>query len=96
MRSIKTLMTLTKGAKVVCLNNPTSEVDVNTPYTFIGYDVSNVPKNDYSATMTWYPSKPIWSPEEYEKIRYKFMMIKLDGISKPQWLKDFDIYEFTD
>lgn len=89
-------MTLVKGTKVVCVDNPPTEIDVNTPYTFLGYDTSAVPKNDLNATMTWYPSRPIWSPEDYEAIKYKFMRIRLEGIEKSQRLADFDVYEFTD
>jgi hypothetical protein len=89
-------MTLVKGARVVCVNNPPKEIDVNTPYTFLGYDTSGVPANDLNATMSWYPSRPIWSDEDYEKIKFKFMQIKLEGVEKSQRLCDFDIYEFTD
>ena len=87
---------LTKGVSLVCSTNPNKEIELNTSYKFIGYDERNVPVNDHSAIMTWYTSRPIWSPEEYEKIKYNFMMIKLEGINEPQWLKNFDIYEFTD
>ena len=96
VNKINEMMNLTNGVRLVCLTNPSKGVELNTPYTFIGYEKRNVPVNDYNATMTWYKSKPIWSPEEYEQICYNFMMVKLEGIAEPQWLKDFDLYEFTD
>lgn len=96
MKNTSELMTFVKGVKVICVSNPTKDIDVNTPYTFLGYDTSIVPANDLHITMTWYPSRPIWTPEEYEAIKYKFMLIKLDGVEKPQRLIDFEIYEFTD
>lgn len=93
---IKNLMNLKQGSSLICVSNPTEGVELNNVYTFLAYDESNIPKNDYSATMTWYPSKPIWTPENYEDIRFKFMMAKLHGVEKPVWLKDFRRFEFTE
>jgi hypothetical protein len=93
---MKQLMTLTKGVRLRCLNDNISGIDINTPYTFLGYDETIVPANDLHATMTWYPSRPIWTPEEYEIIKFKFMRVKLEGVENSIPLKDFEIYEFTD
>lgn len=92
------LMSLTKGTTLCCKNNPNEKegIELNTPYTFLCYDSSQIPINNYKSCMSWYPDKPIWTPEQYEEIRFKFMRIKLEGIEKTQWLKDFKIYEFTD
>lgn len=81
------------GTKLKCANNHTtlSQVEIGKDYIFLGYDDSNVPKNRQNAVMTWYPDRPIWTPEAYEEIREKFMMIKLEGISEPQWLRNFEI-----
>ena len=85
------LMNLKRGTQLRCLYGSLSSNDVkpNHKYKLIGYVTTSIPKNNYSATMSWYPDKPIWSDEEYEEIRYKFMMIRLEGIEKPQWLRDF-------
>ena len=90
---IQAMLKLQKGAKVICV------IDTTTPnpikggkvYVFEGYDETNVPKNKQNAVMTWYPDKPLWTPERYEEIRYDFMMIRLEGVDKPQRLKEFDI-----
>ncbi len=82
------------GNLVVCLNG-NRFVDEGQNYCFEGYDESLIPKNNYSATMTWYADKPIWTPEEYEEIRYKFMRVKLSGVDEPQFLKDFEPFRFT-
>jgi hypothetical protein len=58
---------------------------------FLGYDESNVPKNKQNAVMTWYPDAPIWTPEVYEGIREQFMMVRLEGVNKHQWLKNFEV-----
>jgi hypothetical protein len=76
------LMNLQKGAKLK--NKETGDVHV-----FESYDEKNVPVNNYSATMTWYPDKPIWTPEEYEDIRFKFMVIVTDKGSF--YLKNFTL-----
>ena len=91
---MKQLLNIPIGSLLTCINC-SSDVEVDQNYVFVGYDDSLVPKNNYNATMTWYPDKPIWSLEEYDNIRIKFMRIKLDGIENPQWLKDFVQLEFT-
>lgn len=93
---MKQLMNLPIGSNLVCIGNPYKGTELNQVYTFLGYDESNVPKNDYNATMTWYTKKAIWTPEQYEDIRFKFMMVKLHGINGSVWLKDFNRYIFTD
>lgn len=93
---LKKLMNLKKGSSLVCISNPSNGIELNNVYTFLEYVETSIPKNDYSATMTWYPKKPIWSSEAYEEIRFKFMKIKLHGIDKPVWLKDFRQFEFTE
>jgi hypothetical protein len=76
------LMSLQKGAKLK--NKDTNEI-----HTLESYDEKTIPVNDYSATMSWYPSKPIWTPEEYEEIRFKFMMVVTDKGSF--YLKNFTL-----
>ena len=89
------LMNLVKGTKLICDKNlfDSKELELDKEYIFLGYDSSNIPVNNYSATMTWYPDKPIWSPEDYERIKFNFMMVILSGIEKPQPLKYFKIKE---
>ena len=95
---MKELMGLSKGATLICITdkNGSQGVEENMVYTFLEYDESNVPKNDLSATMTWYTSKPVWTPEEYEEIRFKFMLVKLHGVEKSVSLKDFRVFLFTE
>lgn len=90
---MNTNLNMPKGTRLKCKveHLTTKGVETGKEYTFVEYDERNVPKNDYSATMTWYPSKPIWTPEQYEDIKAKFMMVKLEGVADSQWLKDFDI-----
>ena len=90
------LMNLTKGMWLVCLDDSINGIETNRPYLFLGYHDAIIPKNDLHATMSWYPSRPIWTPEEYEVIKFKFMMVNLEGLSKPVSLKYFQVYEFTD
>lgn len=98
MNRLESLMSLTKGTTICCGNNSNEKegVELNTLYCFECYDSSQIPMNNYQACMSWYPNKPIWTPEEYEEIRFKFMRVKLEGIEKLQWLKDFDMYELID
>ena len=81
------------GTKLKCARNYSSptQTEIGKEYTFLGYDESNVPKNRQNAVMTWYPDKPIWTPEQYEEIREQFMMVKLEGVKDPQWLKNFEV-----
>ena len=81
------------GTKLKCkqIYSTTSGLEVGKEYKFLGYDEHLIPKNKQNAVMTWYPDKPIWTPEDYEHIRQKFMMVKLEGIEKPQWLRDFKL-----
>ena len=81
------------GTKLKCkeINNPNSNLEIGKEYTFLGYDEHEIPKNKQNAVMTWYPDSPIWTPEQYERIREKFMMIKVEGLDAPQWLSNFDI-----
>ena len=81
------------GTKLRCkmVTHPNSGIEEGREYTFLGYDENQVPKNKQNAVMTWYPDAPIWTPEEYEYIREKFMMVNLEGVEGPQWLSNFDI-----
>jgi hypothetical protein len=84
-------LNMLKGTKLVCTDNQTPQTGTvkDKEYVFVAYDETSVPKNRQNAVMTWYPDKPIWTPEQYAKIRYRFMQIKLEGVEKPQWLRDF-------
>lgn len=86
-------LTMPTGTRLKCKADrlTTTGVETGKEYTFVEYDKRNVPVNDYSATMTWYPSRPIWTPEAYEAIQEKFMMVKLEGVEESQWLKDFEV-----
>lgn len=87
------MLTLQKGVKLICVAQTSypNEIKGGKVYVFEGYDETNIPKNKQNAVMTWYSDGPIWTPEKYEEIRYEFMLVKLEGIEKPQRLKDFDI-----
>ena len=89
------LMNMQAGTKLVCVANGLNSKDlsVDSEYTFNKYKASSVPVNNYSATMSWYPNKPIWSDEEYEDIRFNFMQIEIDGIEHSHPLKYFKIKE---
>lgn len=97
-KEFKDLMNLRKGSPLVCVSSShtAQEVEPNIIYAFLEYDESSIPKNSYNANMTWYPDKPIWTADEYEEIRFKFMLIKVKGVDKPVWLKDFKIFIFTE
>ena len=90
---IKAMMSLQTGSKIICVSeqSPKRGTKYGSVYVFEGYDDSTIPKNRQNAVMTWYPDKPIWTPEEYENIRYQFMSIRLEGVEGHQWLKDFNI-----
>jgi hypothetical protein len=81
------------GTKLRCkeAHLPNANVEVGKEYTFLGYDENQIPKNKQNAVMTWYPDKPIWTSEEYDHIREKFMMIKLEGVTHSQWLSHFEV-----
>lgn len=81
------------GTKLRCkeVPFPKTGVEVGKEYSFAGYDETQIPLNKQNAVMTWYPDGPIWTPEEYEHIREKFMMVRLEGVEKPQWLHQFDV-----
>ena len=88
----KRLMTLTGGDRLRCISkNEKHGIEIGEVLTFLWYDDSFVPQNNYGSIMTWYPDKPIWTSEEYDSIRYKFMKVKLNGISGSCWLKDFEM-----
>lgn len=91
--NIEKMLSLKKGDMLVCTDNQTNSrgTKQGSVYVFENYDDSLVPINQKNAIMTWYPDGPIWSPEEYELIKYQFMTIKLEGVEKHQWLKDFII-----
>lgn len=81
------------GTKLRCRekSNSPNSTEIGKEYSFVAYIDSEVPKNCQNAVMTWYPNKPIWTDQEYEKIREQFMQVKLAGVSSPQWLRDFDV-----
>lgn len=95
MNNTLELKTKLKVGHLLVSNHTNKFVEEGQHYCFEAYDESLIPKNNYKATMTWYPDKPIWTPEEYEEIKYKFMRIRLSGINEPQFLKDFEIVNFT-
>jgi len=90
---ILAMLALQKGCKLICIEDCGSSkgLKYGSTYIFDEYDESLVPKNKQNAIMTWYPDKPLWTPERYEIIRYEFMRIKLVGIEEPMMLKFFDI-----
>jgi len=81
------------GTKLKCkqVHSTTSDLEVGKEYKFLGYDEHLIPKNKQNAVMTWYPDKPIWTPEEYVHIREKFMLVKLEGVKEPQYLNLFEV-----
>lgn len=81
------------GTRLVCISTDGSlkATEVGKEYIFDGYNEEQIPKNKQNAVMTWYPDRPIWTPEEYEDIRAKFMQINLVGVDRPQQLKNFKI-----
>lgn len=92
---MKALLNLPKGTLLTCINE-TKDIEKGVKYSFVEYEESIIPINNYQATMAWYPDRAIWTPEEYEVIRYKFMRVKLADLDEPQFLKDFEISNFTD
>lgn len=92
---MKVLLNLPKGAVLTCIHE-SRDLEKGVNYQFAGYDDSLVPVNNYKATMSWYPDRAIWTADEYEEIKFKFMRIKLVDVDEPQFLKDFEIYLFTD
>jgi len=57
--------------------------------TFERYDTSQVPINNSTSSLIWYPNRAIWSDDVYENIRFNCLKVKLIEVDEIVPLKEF-------